>query len=414
MQLWQGRRRYKNLLILTEYEALFVDGGGNVGYNDFGYSSIGKKEGNRMRKGNKAAIVAMGVLCMTMSFTACGKKEQAEEKNTPAPTATVAPTATEAPTATSEPTATPEPTATLAPTATPAPEYAENAWFDGGSGANMEAVAKTVEVKASPAYTYKKADVAYGEIVTTKYYSTTCGREKNVIIALPAGYTEEKTYPVTYVLHGVGGSEKDMIGNGNSGARVIAANLAAEGEGKEMILVFPNMFSSATKASFTAIDHENMAAYDNFVNDMANDLMPFMEANYSVATGRENTAVIGFSMGGRESLCLGFSRPDLFGYVGAIAPAPGLTPGKDMFLDHIGTFKEEELVFAKESPYLLMICSGDKDSVVGKFPLSYHNILSANGVNHIWWEIPGSNHGDPAISSGLYNFLKSVFKEEAE
>jgi hypothetical protein len=85
-----------------------------------------------------------------------------------------------------------------------------------------------------------------------------------------------------------------------------------------------------------------------------------------------------------------------------------------MFLDHIGTFKEEELVFAKESPYLLMICSGDKDSVVGTFPLSYHNILSANGVNHIWWEIPGSNHGDPAISSGLYNFLKSVFKEVTE
>ena len=61
-----------------------------------------------------------------------------------------------------------------------------------------------------------------------------------------------------------------------------------------------------------------------------------------------------------------------------------------------------------------MICSGDKDSVVGKFPLSYHNILNANGVNHIWWEIPGSDHGDPAISSGLYNFCKSIFKTEQE
>ena len=175
------------------------------------------------------------------------------------------------------------------------------------------------------------------------------------------------------------------------------------------------MYSSATQASFTGIDHENMAAYDNFVNDLTNDLMPYMEANYSVATGRENTAVIGFSMGGRESLCIGFSRPDLFGYVGAIAPAPGLTPGKDMFLDHIGTFKEEELVFEDVSPEVLMICSGDKDSVVGQFPKSYHTILTNNGVNHIWWEIPGSNHGEPAISSGLFNFLKAIFGiEQAE
>ncbi|MBQ8798461.1 MAG: esterase family protein [Lachnospiraceae bacterium] len=359
-----------------------------------------------------AMIMTCGVLCMA----GCGNKNEGEAEPTKAAetTPTPEPTAIPEPTATPEPTAIPEPTATPKPTATPAPVYAENAWFDNGKGADMEEAANKVEVKAPAAYLYKKADVTYGEIITTKYYSATCGREKNVIIALPGNYSEEKTYPVCYVLHGVGGSEKDMIGNGSSGARVIAANLAAKGEAEEMILVFPNMYSSATQAGFTGIDHENMAAYDNFVNDLVNDLMPFIADNYSVATGRENTAVVGFSMGGRESLCIGFSRPDLFGYVGAIAPAPGLTPGKDMFLDHIGTFKEEELVFENESPEILMICSGDKDNVVGKFPLSYHNILNTNGVNHIWWEIPGSDHGDPAISSGLYNFCKSIFKKEQQ
>ena len=355
---------------------------------------------------------------MISGLAACGSEAGTEVSTTEDVNATSTPiaeaTVTPEPTVTPAPTATPEPTATPAPTPTPAPVYADNAWFDNGNGADMSEYGATVEVKAPAAYTYKKPSVTYGEIITTKYYSTTCGREKNVIIALPAGYTEEKQYPVTYVLHGVGGSEKDMIGNGSSGARVIVQNLVEKGEAEEMILVFPNMFSSATKEHFTTIDHENMAAYDNFVNDMANDLMPFMEENYSVATGRENTAVVGFSMGGRESLCLGFSRPDLFGYVGAIAPAPGLTPGKDNFLDHVGTFKEEELVFSDVSPEVLMICCGDVDGVVGKFPLSYHNILNSNGVNHIWWEIPGSNHGDPAISSGLYNFCKSIFKNDAE
>ena len=29
-------------------------------------------------------------------------------------------------------------------------------------------------------------------------------------------------------------------------------------------------------------------------------------------------------MGGRESLFIGFERPDLFGYIGSVCPAPGL------------------------------------------------------------------------------------------
>ena len=188
----------------------------------------------------------------------------------------------------------------------------------------------------------------------------------------------------------------------------------AEELAEDMILVFPYMYASRTQDVCTAIDTENTAAYDNFVNDLVTDLMPFMAENYSVASGRENTAVLGFSMGGRESLAIGFAKPELFGYVGAIAPAPGLTPGRDWAMEHPGQYAEEELVFAEESPELLMICSGDKDSVVGTFPKSYHNILTTNGVNHIWWEISGSDHGDPAITSGIYNFCKSIFQAGPE
>ena len=43
---------------------------------------------------------------------------------------------------------------------------------------------------------------------------------------------------------------------------------------------------------------------------MIDNLMPYMAANYSIATGRENTAIVGFSMGGRESLYIGISKPE--------------------------------------------------------------------------------------------------------
>lgn len=361
-------------------------------------------------------LLAFGLL---LGVAACGKDDKTEKTTgditqsaeavtltaTPEPTATTE--SVDTPTLEPTPTAEPTPTKKPEPTPTPAPIPVENTWYDNGNGNDMSET--EIMLYCPNQYQKKSKDVPYGEIVKTKYYSTTCEREKNLNILLPAGYSEEKKYPVVYVLHGVGGDGASMIGNGESGVRIMIGNMIAEGAATDMIVVFPDMFTSKEKAAFTAIDPENMAAYDNFVNDLADDLMPFMAKNYSVAEGRDNTAVVGFSMGGRESLCIGFTRPDLFGYVGAVCPAPGLTPGKDMFLDHVGTYREEELVFEKESPYFLMICGGDQDFVVGDFPEQYHNILTTNRVNHHWWIIPGATHGEPAISAGLYNFFHEIF-----
>lgn len=262
-----------------------------------------------------------------------------------------------------------------------------------------------IEIFCPEKYSGRNADTEYSEVIKTTYYSTTCEKDRPVNIVLPAGYSEDKAYPVLYVLHGIFGTQDDM--NNNS---ITIQNMMTEGIAKEMIVVYPYMYASKTQEKCTAIDKENVAAYDNFINDLVTDLMPFIKENYSIAEGKENTAIAGFSMGGRETLAIGLKRPDLFGYVGAIAPAPGLVPGKDWAMTHEGQFAEDELVFHDEKPIFLLVCCGDKDGTVGQFPKSYHDIFERNGVEHMWWEIPGSDHGDPAISSGIYNFCKYIFQ----
>ncbi len=250
----------------------------------------------------------------------------------------------------------------------------------------------------------------YGELRHVTYYSTTCEKERGMNVMLPYGYSEDKEYPVLYVLHGIFGDEYSMCGDGKNGTPALIDNLISMGEAKEMIVVYPHMFASKDKDQCEAINEEDTMVYDNFVNDLTDDIMPYMAANYSVAQGKENTAVIGFSMGGREALQIGLLRPDLFGYVGSIAPAPGLVPGVDKFMTHPGSFTTEQVKYDNEAPFLIMICAGDRDSVVGKFPKNYHELYQINGIDHIWWEIPGSDHGDPAISSGIYNFVRYIFK----
>lgn len=245
----------------------------------------------------------------------------------------------------------------------------------------------------------EKSGVQYGTIQSGTYYSTTCKRNKAYNVLLPANYSTNKKYPVLYCMHGYWEDQNRMINtsSNNMATKQIVGNAIAEGSAEEMIVVFPYIYSSATQASCSGMDETNNQAYDNFINDLTVDLMPYIEKTYSVKTGRDNTAITGFSMGGRESLLIGMKRPDLFGYVGAICPAPGVT----------GSFKWNS---DEEAPHLLFITGGSNDTVVYNNPETYHNNFAKNSVPHIWHYVQGGAHGDNSIHAHLYNFVRDIFK----
>lgn len=251
------------------------------------------------------------------------------------------------------------------------------------------------------------ADREYGSAEHITYSSVTTGLERGANVLLPAGYDSEKQYRVLYFQHGIFGDENSLPGDQNNAIPEILGNLSAQGLTEETIVVFPDMYATSDPDLKPAFTNEAVAPYDNFINELTEDLIPYIESHYSVSARREDRGILGFSMGGRETLYIGINRPDLFGYIGAISPAPGLTPAKDWAMTHPGQMEEAELHFAQgaELPELLMICCGTRDSVVGQFPASYHKILEQNGVEHLWYEVPGADHDSQAIRSGLYNFM---------
>jgi endo-1,4-beta-xylanase len=283
------------------------------------------------------------------------------------------------------------------------------------TGGNATDIAKSYMAKLNVVNTcpsgadQKKGGVQYGSTTKKTYYSTTTGGNRKCNVILPANYSSSKKYPVMYVLHGIGGNEDSMIGDN---IVAIPANLAAQGKAKEFIIVCPDQYAPApgTATSF-AFNQAYFDGYDNFINDLTKDLMPYIEKNYSVATGRENTAICGFSMGGRNALYIGYARPDLFGYVGAFSPAPGVTPGNDFSGMHKGLFSESDFRIKDERyvPYVTLIACGTNDSVVGTFPKSYHEILTRNNQPHVWFEVPGADHDNNAINAGYYNFCSAAF-----
>lgn len=253
-------------------------------------------------------------------------------------------------------------------------------------------------------------DYDYGLIKHDMYFSTTCNRNRGCNIFLPASYDNEREYPVLYMLHGIFGNEYSFTGDQSLKIRDFLSNMGCSGLSEEMIVVFPDMFAASDPNAKPGFDEAAVANYDNFINDLTTDLMPFIEGKYHVKTGRENTAICGFSMGGRETLYISLMRSDLFAYVGAIAPAPGLVPGRDWAMQHKGQLKEEEVVYKEPLPKLVMICCGTNDGTVGQFPKTYHNLFVKNGIDHYWYEVIGADHNNIAIQSGLFHFLQFVFR----
>jgi len=236
---------------------------------------------------------------------------------------------------------------------------------------------------------------AYGTLTEKEYYSTTTGVTRKCYVYTPPGYDSSLTYPVMYLLHGIGGTHTEWLsGNPNE----ILSNLINAGKAKPMIVIIPNV--RAMDPDIVPSDifgASNINAFNNFINDLKNDLMPFINDNYPVSNERNKRAIAGLSMGGMESLNIGIRMPEIFGYIGAFSSAPGLPL----------TVPQMKLPDEYMNNTFIMICCGLEDSLL-TYSQTYNQSLTANGVQTTYYTIDGG-HDFRVWKNGLYHFAKGIF-----
>ena len=99
-------------------------------------------------------------------------------------------------------------------------------------------LAQPSEKQAPQGFDSLQQNIPHGTIDTIIYESKTVGTKRRAIVYTPPGYSKKIKYPVLYLLHGIGGDEKEWLNGGKP--QVIMDNLYAQGKVQPMIIVMPN------------------------------------------------------------------------------------------------------------------------------------------------------------------------------
>lgn len=241
--------------------------------------------------------------------------------------------------------------------------------------------------------------ISHGEIDTIAYNSTTVGTIRKALIYTPPGYSKDKKYPVLYLLHGIGGDEKEWFNGGSP--QVILDNLYADQKVEPMIVVLPNgRAMKDDRANGNIMAPDKVQAFATFEKDLIIDLIPFVEKSYPAIKDREHRAIAGLSMGGGQSLNFGLGNLDKFAWVGGFSSAPNTKKPEELVPDPAKT---------KQQLKLLWISCGDKDGLLS-FSQRTHDYLVTNQVPHIYYVIPGGFHDFKVWKESLYMFSLLIFK----
>jgi len=249
-----------------------------------------------------------------------------------------------------------------------------------------------------PGFDVLRDSIAHGKIDSIIYKSKTVDTLRRTLIYTPPGYSKKNKYPVLYLLHGIGGDEKEWLNGANP--QVILDNLYAQGKIEPMIVVMPNgraIKNDRAEGNIMAAD--KVQAFATFEKDLLNDLIPFIEKTYAVFKDREHRAIAGLSMGGGQSLNFGLGNLDKFAWIGGFSSAPNTKTPQELIPD---------VNAAKEKIKLLFISCGASDGLIS-FSKRTHDYLQQNNIPHIYFIEPGV-HDFKVWKDGLFMFSQLIFK----
>ena len=280
-----------------------------------------------------------------------------------------------------------------------------------------------VEIPEPGATYYSIQDVPHGQVRDVWYESKVTGSWRHAMVYLPPDYDAQtkKRYPVLYLQHGGGEDETGWIRQGR--ANVILDNLIAAGEAKPMIIVMaygyarragsvaPNLNAATLGTPQGAQAMAEMAKA--FEDDIVESLVPFVDKTYRTLTDRNNRAMAGLSMGGFQTFQITTKHLDLFSHIGGFSGIGGMLEDRkpDLKTDFNGVFADPA-AFAKKIHVLYFgVGTAEPERFTARIR-GLHTLLTDAGIQHVYWESPGTDHEWQTWRRNLKGFAPLLFRKK--
>jgi len=318
----------------------------------------------------------------------------------------------------------------------------DGVWLNDPASETFYGVSKQssgIEVPEAGVDFYLPKDVPHGEVRERWYRSKTTEAWRRIFVYTPPGYDTNGggRYPVLYLQHGGGEDERGWVVQGH--VSQIMDNLIAEGKAKPMLIVMEQGYArkpgepevplrppagllspapapatpgaSAAPAPRPAVPPDFSRMFRTVEEVFVNDLIPFIDSTYRTIPDREHRAMAGLSMGGMQTFVTTLDHLDLFAYIGGFSGAGGGFGGApfDPKTAHNGVMGDAA-TFNQKIRLLWLGIGTAEPPRMHESVKSYHDALTAAGINHIYYESPGTAHEWQTWRRDLHEFAPLLFR----
>ncbi len=206
-----------------------------------------------------------------------------------------------------------------------------------------------------------------GQVVYQRAFQSQFVTQRDVEIWLPPSYeiSADKRYPVIYMHDGQNMFDPaaSKYSGWDWGVDEAMTALIRSGDIREAIIVAPHsidkwrnadyfpqkageIYAQDFKAAMPEFELKGLRA-DGYLKFLTTELKPFIDNNYRTLTGKEDTSIMGSSMGGLISLYAISEYPDIYGAAANVSTHFPLANGKliDYFEDVLPDPKAHRLYF---------------------------------------------------------------------
>jgi len=275
-----------------------------------------------------------------------------------------------------------------------------------------------VEVPEPGSTWYSIQDVPQGQVRDAWYHSKITGSWRHAMVYLPPGYDSQpkKRYPVLYLQHGGGEDETGWIRQGR--ANFILDNLIAAGEARPMIIVMAYGYAKRAGAATmpmptpgspnAAQARAEMAS--TFEDDVTQALIPFVDKTYRTIADRDHRAMAGLSMGGFQTFHVTLNHLDLFSHIGGFSGIGGMLEDRkyDLKTDFNGAFADPAAFRKKVHLLYFGVGTAEGERFTTRIR-ALHAAMTEAGVEHVYWESPGTDHEWQTWRRNLKDFAARIF-----